>query len=104
MQNAVPVITFLMALLLGLKQLWAIQKGGPLLVSLYTRVQTIIVAILSMLVQGDSLYLGSVVGGIRAVSGLYLGTRPTVLQTTPISPVLFTFDDTHPFLSPHHME
>ncbi|KAL3676341.1 hypothetical protein R1sor_026289 [Riccia sorocarpa] len=35
---------------------------------------TIIVVILSMLVLDDSLYLGSVVGGIGAVSGLYLVT------------------------------
>ncbi|BBN17424.1 hypothetical protein MPTK1_7g14400 [Marchantia polymorpha subsp. ruderalis] len=55
-------------------QSWAIQKGGPLLVSLYTPVQTIIVAFLSVLLLGDSLYLGSLVGGSGAVLGLYLVT------------------------------
>ncbi|KAL3690930.1 hypothetical protein R1sor_004581 [Riccia sorocarpa] len=55
-------------------QSWAIHKGGPLLVSLYTPVQSVLVAILSVLLLGDSLYLGSVVGGIGAVSGLYLVT------------------------------
>lgn len=37
---------------------WAIQRGGPLLVSLYTPVQTIIVGILSVVLLGDSWYLG----------------------------------------------
>ncbi|KAL3679971.1 hypothetical protein R1sor_022927 [Riccia sorocarpa] len=55
-------------------QSWAIQKGGPLLVSLYTPVQTIIVAFLSVVLLGDSLYLGSVLGGSGAVLGLYLVT------------------------------
>ncbi|KAL2613119.1 hypothetical protein R1flu_024811 [Riccia fluitans] len=55
-------------------QSWAIQKGGPLLVSLYTPVQTIIVAVLSVVLLGDSLYLGSVLGGSGAVLGLYLVT------------------------------
>ncbi|CAM6099457.1 unnamed protein product [Calypogeia fissa] len=55
-------------------QSWAIQRGGPLLVSLYTPVQTIIVAVLSVVLLGDSLYLGSTIGGIGAVAGLYLVT------------------------------
>lgn len=39
-------------------QSWAIQRGGPLLVSLYTPLQTVIVAILSVVLLGDSYYLG----------------------------------------------
>ncbi|CAM6099461.1 unnamed protein product [Calypogeia fissa] len=55
-------------------QSWAIQRGGPLVVSLYTPLSTIIVGILSVVLLGDSYYLGSLIGGIATVAGLYMVT------------------------------
>lgn len=41
-----------------LLQSWCVQKGGPFIVSLYVPLQMLMVAILSVLILKDTLYLG----------------------------------------------
>jgi len=55
-----------------LLQSWCVQKGGPFIVSLYVPLQMLMVAILSVLILKDTLYLGIVVGGLLTVAGFYL--------------------------------
>eukprot|EP00249_Psilotum_nudum_P017112 c26166_g9_i1 orf=633-1751(-) len=53
-------------------QMWCVQKGGAVLVAVYQPVQTIIVAILTFLFLREDFYLGSLVGGLLIIAGLYL--------------------------------
>jgi hypothetical protein len=39
-------------------QAWCIRKVGPFIVSLYSPVQTLVVALMAVLIQGDTLYMG----------------------------------------------
>lgn len=41
-----------------LLQSWCVQNGGPFIVSLYVPLQMLMVAILSVLILKDTLYLG----------------------------------------------
>ncbi|KAL3697511.1 hypothetical protein R1sor_011587 [Riccia sorocarpa] len=51
---------------------WANQKGGPVLVAIYIPLQTVFSAFLGVVILDDPLYLGSVVGAVLILSGLYL--------------------------------
>ncbi|XP_042421548.1 auxin-induced protein 5NG4-like isoform X3 [Zingiber officinale] len=53
-------------------QIWCIDKGGPLFTAVFGPVQVVAVAIVSVLIFNDQLYLGGVVGSVLIVFGLYL--------------------------------
>ncbi|KAG0553422.1 hypothetical protein M758_12G011100 [Ceratodon purpureus] len=55
-----------------LLQSWCVQKGGPFIVSLYVPLQMLMVAVLSVLLLKDTLYMGIVLGGLLTVAGFYL--------------------------------
>ncbi|XP_020683868.1 WAT1-related protein At1g09380 [Dendrobium catenatum] len=51
---------------------WAIEKRGPLFVSMFSPLQLIIVAVLSWAILDEKLYVGSVLGSVIIVVGLYM--------------------------------
>ncbi|PRQ47487.1 putative EamA domain-containing protein [Rosa chinensis] len=53
-------------------QIWVIDKGGPVYVSLYLPLQTAVVAVMDSLVFGEEFYLGSIIGAMLTIAGLYL--------------------------------
>jgi drug/metabolite transporter (DMT)-like permease len=53
-------------------QCWANQKGGPVLVAAYIPLQTVFSAFLGVVILDDPLYLGSVIGAVLILVGLYL--------------------------------
>ncbi|GMH29192.1 hypothetical protein Nepgr_031035 [Nepenthes gracilis] len=50
---------------------WCVQVKGPLYVSIFTPIATILVAILGSLILDEQLTLGSVLGAMLIISGLY---------------------------------
>ncbi|KAL8143150.1 hypothetical protein V2J09_016182 [Rumex salicifolius] len=52
-------------------QAWCLRLKGPLYVSIFSPLQLILVALTGSLMLDEKLYLGSVMGGILIVSGLY---------------------------------
>ncbi|XP_055834815.1 WAT1-related protein At1g43650-like [Solanum dulcamara] len=53
-------------------QLWTVEKKGPVFVSMFTPLSLIITAIVSAFLWNETLYVGSVCGGILLIGGLYL--------------------------------
>ncbi|KAK4340876.1 hypothetical protein RND71_039377 [Anisodus tanguticus] len=53
-------------------QLWAVEKKGPVFIAMFTPLSLIITAIVSAFLWKETLYVGSVCGGILLVGGLYL--------------------------------
>ncbi|KAM0949649.1 putative EamA domain-containing protein [Dioscorea sansibarensis] len=53
-------------------QLWCTEKKGPVFVTMFNPLSTIMVAILAYFVLGERLYMGSILGGIIVIIGLYL--------------------------------
>lgn len=53
-------------------QTWANQRGGPVLVAAYIPLQTVFSAFLGVMILDDPLYLGSVIGAVLILVGLYL--------------------------------
>ncbi|XP_057487535.1 WAT1-related protein At3g18200 [Actinidia eriantha] len=53
-------------------QTWCIDKGGPVFVSIFQPVQTVLVAVMSFAILGDRLYSGGIIGAVLIVLGLYL--------------------------------
>uniref|UniRef100_A0ACD5URN9 Uncharacterized protein n=1 Tax=Avena sativa TaxID=4498 RepID=A0ACD5URN9_AVESA len=51
---------------------WCLRKKGPLFIAVFSPLMLIFVAILSSLILDEALYLGSVLGSILIVGGLYL--------------------------------
>uniref|UniRef100_A0ACD5UPL2 Uncharacterized protein n=1 Tax=Avena sativa TaxID=4498 RepID=A0ACD5UPL2_AVESA len=51
---------------------WCLRKKGPLFVAVFSPLMLIFVAVLSSLLLDEALYLGSVLGSILIVGGLYL--------------------------------
>ncbi|MED6196513.1 hypothetical protein PIB30_048176 [Stylosanthes scabra] len=50
---------------------WCIEKRGPLFASIFNPLQLVLVAIVASLILNENLYLGSVVGAVVIVIGLY---------------------------------
>ncbi|PNY00301.1 auxin-induced protein 5ng4-like [Trifolium pratense] len=53
-------------------QIWTINKGGPVLASIYLPLQTILVALMAPIVFGEEFFLGGIIGAFLIISGLYL--------------------------------
>lgn len=53
-------------------QLWAVGKAGPVFVSAYLPLQTLLVAVMASLALGERFYLGGVLGAVLILVGLYL--------------------------------
>ncbi|KAM5553123.1 WAT1-related protein [Rosa sericea] len=53
-------------------QLWCTVEKGPVFVTMFDPVSTILVAILAYFVLGERLYIGSIVGAAIVIVGLYL--------------------------------
>ncbi|XAR57402.1 hypothetical protein NMG60_11025534 [Bertholletia excelsa] len=53
-------------------QLWCTEEKGPVFVTMFNPLSTIMVALLAYFVFGEKLYMGSIVGGIVVIVGLYL--------------------------------
>lgn len=53
-------------------QIWVIDRGGPMFVSAYLPVQTMLVAIMATIALGEEFYLGGVIGASLIIAGLYL--------------------------------
>ncbi|XP_020222898.1 WAT1-related protein At5g07050 isoform X1 [Cajanus cajan] len=53
-------------------QLWCTEKKGPVFVTMFNPLSTILVAILAYFVLGEKLYLGSIIGTFVVIIGLYL--------------------------------
>ncbi|KAK3150491.1 hypothetical protein QOZ80_3AG0233890 [Eleusine coracana subsp. coracana] len=53
-------------------QLWCTEKKGPVFVTMFNPLSTIMVAILAYFIFGENLYVGSIVGGVVVILGLYM--------------------------------
>ncbi|XP_038722604.1 WAT1-related protein At5g07050-like isoform X2 [Tripterygium wilfordii] len=53
-------------------QLWCTKERGPVFVTMFNPVSTILVAILAYFVLGEKLYLGSIIGAVVVIVGLYM--------------------------------
>jgi drug/metabolite transporter (DMT)-like permease len=53
-------------------QTWCLGRSGPIFVSIFAPVQTILTTILSLIFLGDPYHWGSLLGSILVVAGLYL--------------------------------
>ncbi|XWS46951.1 hypothetical protein CRYUN_Cryun14cG0112200 [Craigia yunnanensis] len=53
-------------------QLWYLKEKGPVFVSMFNPLQTVMVAVLAYFVFGEKLCTGSILGGVTVIIGLYL--------------------------------
>ncbi|KAH8952343.1 hypothetical protein BDL97_09G080200 [Sphagnum fallax] len=53
-------------------QTWCLGRSGPIFVSIFAPVQTILTTILSLIFLGDPYHWGSLLGSVLVVAGLYL--------------------------------
>ncbi|KAL9341157.1 hypothetical protein Peur_067376 [Populus x canadensis] len=53
-------------------QIWVIQRGGPVFVSGYLPLQTILVAVMASIALSEEFYLGGMIGAMLIIAGLYL--------------------------------
>ncbi|XWS39207.1 hypothetical protein CRYUN_Cryun18bG0030400 [Craigia yunnanensis] len=53
-------------------QLWCTEEKGPVFVTMFNPLSTILVAVLAYFVLGEKLYTGSILGGVIVIVGLYL--------------------------------
>ncbi|CAD6344090.1 unnamed protein product [Miscanthus lutarioriparius] len=53
-------------------QLWCNKKKGPVFVTMFNPLLTVMVAILAYVVFGENLYAGSVIRGVLVILGLYM--------------------------------
>lgn len=52
-------------------QLWCTEEKGPVFVTMFNPLSTILVALLAYCVVGERLYTGSIIGGVIVIFGLY---------------------------------
>ncbi|KAG8636789.1 hypothetical protein MANES_15G039201v8 [Manihot esculenta] len=57
-------------------QLWCTEVKGPVFVTMFNPTSTTLVAILAYFVLGEKLYLGSILGAVAVIIGLYLLKTP----------------------------
>ncbi|KAK7278487.1 hypothetical protein RJT34_23517 [Clitoria ternatea] len=71
--------------------LWCTEKKGPVFVTMFNPLSTILVAILAYFILGEKLYLGSIIGAFSVIIGLYLllwgkgGEREACMDKSPCS-------------------
>ncbi|CAM0913219.1 unnamed protein product [Alopecurus aequalis] len=53
-------------------QLWCTKRKGPVFVTMFNPVSTIMVAVLAYFIFGENLYVGSIIGGVVVIAGLYM--------------------------------
>ncbi|XP_041001714.1 WAT1-related protein At1g43650-like [Juglans microcarpa x Juglans regia] len=53
-------------------QLWCMEERGPVFVTMFNPLSTILVAIVGYLVLGERLYMGCILGAFIAIIGLYM--------------------------------
>ncbi|XP_057488991.1 WAT1-related protein At2g39510-like [Actinidia eriantha] len=53
-------------------QLWCTEEKGPVFVTMFNPLSTILVAVLAYFIFGERLYMGSILGGVVVIVGLYL--------------------------------
>ncbi|XP_022728506.1 WAT1-related protein At4g08290-like [Durio zibethinus] len=53
-------------------QIWCLKEKGPVFVSMFNPLQTVMVAVLAYFIFGEKLYTGSILGGVTVIIGLYL--------------------------------
>ncbi|KAI4995137.1 hypothetical protein ZWY2020_035040 [Hordeum vulgare] len=53
-------------------QVWCTEKKGPVFVTMFNPVSTIMVSILAYFIFGENLYVGSIIGGVVVILGLYM--------------------------------
>ncbi|XP_052188853.1 uncharacterized protein LOC127799143 [Diospyros lotus] len=53
-------------------QLWVTEEKGPVFVTMFNPLCTVLVAVLAYFIFGERLYLGSIVGGVIVIAGLYM--------------------------------
>ncbi|CAI0453182.1 unnamed protein product [Linum tenue] len=53
-------------------QIWVIQRGGPVFVSGYLPLQTMLVAVMASMFLSEEFHLGGVIGAVLIISGLYM--------------------------------
>lgn len=53
-------------------QLWCTEEKGPVFVTMFNPLSTLLVAVLAYFVLGEKLYMGSIIGGVIVILGLYL--------------------------------
>ncbi|TMW82553.1 hypothetical protein EJD97_005639 [Solanum chilense] len=58
--------------LVGYIQLWCTEEKGPVFVTMFNPLSTILVALLAYFVFGEKLYMGRIIGAIIVIFGLYL--------------------------------
>ncbi|KAK4281257.1 hypothetical protein QN277_012776 [Acacia crassicarpa] len=53
-------------------QFWAMDQKGPVFVTMFNPLGTVLVSVLAYLVMGEQLHMGSILGGVIVIMGLYL--------------------------------
>lgn len=53
-------------------QLWCNKEKGPVFVTMFNPLLTVIVVILAYFIFGENLYVGSIIGGVLVILGLYM--------------------------------
>ncbi|OMO56952.1 Drug/metabolite transporter [Corchorus capsularis] len=76
-QSASEVFTILYSGLIGSAmvfaiQIWVVDRGGPLFVSMYLPLQTLLAALMATVTLGEEFYLGGIIGAALIIAGLYL--------------------------------
>jgi hypothetical protein len=53
-------------------QSWCVQRAGPFIASVYNPLQMVLTAALAVLILGDTVFLGTLLGAIFIVGGFYM--------------------------------
>ncbi|KAL6597835.1 hypothetical protein ACP70R_046640 [Stipagrostis hirtigluma subsp. patula] len=81
--NLLPVVAFFLAVLLRMEagilvsgasyymQVWVIDKSGPVFMAMTMAITLVVTIMLSSFVLGEAVTLGSILGGVTMVAGLY---------------------------------